>query len=161
MSVDIWGTNCDQGLSTVQRCFTSTETIRLIRMGSPRWPPQLSHSSWTLYTRMYLCCSLCTLYLHARQVSYRRWPRPLLFVHVWCLSGANQLPCVNIHRKIEQNQVYVHTEKFSENKFRLHSSCYTKHYTRCSQSAFNGSSAVCMKPTAIASPSEHPHHIWA
>ena len=39
------GTNCDQCLSMVQCCFTSTETIRLIRTGSPRWPPQLSHSS--------------------------------------------------------------------------------------------------------------------
>ena len=34
MSVDILGTNSDQHLSTVQCCFTSTETIRLIRTGS-------------------------------------------------------------------------------------------------------------------------------
>ena len=161
MSVDIWGTNCDQGLSTVQRCFTSTETIRLIRMGSPRWPPQLSHSSWTLYTRMYLCCSLCPLYLHAAR---------------WVTAGGHGLCClctcdvfqalinslVLIYtEKLSKTKVYVHTEIFSENKFWLCPSCYTKHYTRCSQSAFNGSSAVCMKPTAIASPSEHPHHIWA
>ena len=32
----------------VQCCFTSTETIRLIRMDSPGWPPGLSHSSWTM-----------------------------------------------------------------------------------------------------------------
>ena len=33
----------------VQCCFTSTETIRLIRTGSPGRPPQLfSHSSYTL-----------------------------------------------------------------------------------------------------------------
>ena len=31
-----------------QCCFTSTETVRLIRTGSPGWPPRLSHSSWTL-----------------------------------------------------------------------------------------------------------------
>ena len=48
MLVDILGTNCDQCQSTVQYCFTSMETIRLIRMESPRWPPQFSHSSWTL-----------------------------------------------------------------------------------------------------------------
>ena len=33
MSVDILGTNCDQCMSMVQYCFTSTETIRLIRDG--------------------------------------------------------------------------------------------------------------------------------
>ena len=44
--IDILGTNCDQCVSTVQCCFTSTETIRLIRTGSPGLPPRLSHSSW-------------------------------------------------------------------------------------------------------------------
>ena len=43
--VDILGTNCDQYLSTVQCCFTSTETVRLIRAGCPGRPPRLSHSS--------------------------------------------------------------------------------------------------------------------
>ena len=38
------GTNCDQYVSMVQCCFMSTETIRLIRMGSPGRPPQLSQS---------------------------------------------------------------------------------------------------------------------
>ena len=33
MSVDILGTNCDQCVCMVQCCFTSTETIRLIRDG--------------------------------------------------------------------------------------------------------------------------------
>ena len=44
MSVDILGTNCDQFLSMVQCCFTSTETVRLIRRGNPGWPPRLSHT---------------------------------------------------------------------------------------------------------------------
>ena len=48
MSVDILGTNCDHCWSTVQCCFMSTETVRLIRMESLGWPPWLSHSSWTL-----------------------------------------------------------------------------------------------------------------
>ena len=48
MSVDILGTNCDQCVCMVQCCFTSTETIRLIRTGSPGRPPRLSHSSRTL-----------------------------------------------------------------------------------------------------------------
>ena len=48
--VDLLGTNSDQCLSMAQCCFTSTETVRLIRTGSPGWPPQLSHSSWTLCT---------------------------------------------------------------------------------------------------------------
>ena len=43
--VDILGTNCDQCISMVQCCFTSTETIRLIRTGGPGRPPRLSHSS--------------------------------------------------------------------------------------------------------------------
>ena len=33
--VDILGTNCDQCVCMVQCCFTSTETVRLIRTGSP------------------------------------------------------------------------------------------------------------------------------
>ena len=33
MSVDILGTNCNQCVCMVQCCFTSTETIRLIRTG--------------------------------------------------------------------------------------------------------------------------------
>ena len=43
--VDILGTNCDQCKCMVQCCFTSIETIRLVRTGSPRRPPRLSHSS--------------------------------------------------------------------------------------------------------------------
>ena len=43
--VDIFGTNCDQCVCMVQCYFMSTETIRLIRMGSPGRPPRLSHSS--------------------------------------------------------------------------------------------------------------------
>ena len=37
--VDILGTNCDQCVSMVQCCFTSTETVRLISTGSPGRPP--------------------------------------------------------------------------------------------------------------------------
>ena len=50
MSVDILGTNCDQCRSrTVQCCcFTSTETVMLVRTEIPGRPPRLSHSSWTL-----------------------------------------------------------------------------------------------------------------
>ena len=48
MSVDILGTNCDQCRSKVQCCFTSTETVKLIRTESPGRPPRLSHSSWAL-----------------------------------------------------------------------------------------------------------------
>ena len=48
MSVDILGTDCDQCRGMVQCCFTSTETVRLIRTESPGRPPRLSHSSWTL-----------------------------------------------------------------------------------------------------------------
>ena len=49
MSVDILGTDCDQCRSMVQCCFTSTETVRLIRTESPGRPLRLSHSSRTLF----------------------------------------------------------------------------------------------------------------
>ena len=44
MSADILGANCDQCRSMVQCCYTSTETVRLIKMESPGQPPRLSHS---------------------------------------------------------------------------------------------------------------------
>ena len=51
MSVDILGTNCDQcRRSMVQCCFTSTETVRVIRTKAQGRPHRLSHSSWTLTT---------------------------------------------------------------------------------------------------------------
>ena len=49
MSVDVLGENCDHAMP-VQCCFTSTETVRLIRTESPGRPPRLWHSSWTLGT---------------------------------------------------------------------------------------------------------------
>ena len=48
MSVDTLETNCDQCRRMVQCCFTSTETVRLIRTESPGRPPRFYHSSWTL-----------------------------------------------------------------------------------------------------------------
>ena len=53
MLANILGTDCDQFVCMVQCCFTSTETIRLIRTGSRGQPPWFSHSSWTLP-----CCFL-------------------------------------------------------------------------------------------------------
>ena len=41
MSVDVLGANRDQCLSMVQCCFTSTETVSLIRTESPGRPPRL------------------------------------------------------------------------------------------------------------------------
>jgi len=43
MSVDILRTSWDQCVSMAQYCFTSTETIRLVRTESPGRPPRLSH----------------------------------------------------------------------------------------------------------------------
>ena len=50
-SADVLGTNCDQCQSMVQCCFTSTETVRLIRTESPGRPHQRSHGSWTLVSK--------------------------------------------------------------------------------------------------------------
>ena len=52
MSVGVLGTHCDQRLSTVQCCFTSAETVRLVRSGSPGRPHRLSHCSWVLKVMM-------------------------------------------------------------------------------------------------------------
>ena len=41
MSVDILGTNCSLCLSMVKCCFTSTETVRLLRTESPGRPPHI------------------------------------------------------------------------------------------------------------------------
>ena len=38
------GANCDHCVYMVQCCFTSTETIKVIRTGSPGRPPRLPHS---------------------------------------------------------------------------------------------------------------------
>ena len=72
MLVDILGTNCDQCLSTLQCCFTSTEIIRLIRTESPGRPPRLSHSSWTLERTELLCFYIvrcCSQSQHSPTVS--------------------------------------------------------------------------------------------
>ena len=69
MWVDILGTSWDQYMSMVQYCFTSTETIRLVRTESPGRPPQLSHNSWTMD---FMCVFLTKTYwhlLHFLQVS--------------------------------------------------------------------------------------------
>ena len=63
MSVDILGTKRDQCLSMVQCCFTSTETIRLIRTGSPGRPPRLPHSSRTLTPHYSFGTGFCTVML--------------------------------------------------------------------------------------------------
>ena len=60
----ILATRWDQCRSMVQYCFTSTETIRLVRTDSPGRPPRLSNSSWTLTCSLHLIqvltCDLVT-----------------------------------------------------------------------------------------------------
>ena len=51
MSSDVGRHSWDQCMSMVQYCFTSTDTIRLVRTDSPGRSPRLSHSSWTLISR--------------------------------------------------------------------------------------------------------------
>ncbi len=58
MSVDILRTNCDQCRSMVQCCFTSTETVGLIRTESPGRPPRLSHIVKSLRS-IFRSCPLC------------------------------------------------------------------------------------------------------
>ena len=73
MSVDILGTNCDQCLSMVQCCFTSTETVRFIRMGSQGWLPRLSHSSWTLPLMwIYIYKIHVNIYIYSTQIEHLR-----------------------------------------------------------------------------------------
>ena len=86
MSSDVsWllGTNCDQCLSMVQCCFTSTETARLVRTKYPGRPPRLSHSSWTL------SWALTTMYLNDYCIKWRQtgvttlWSLPCDETVVW------------------------------------------------------------------------------
>ena len=79
MSVDILGTNCDQCRSMVRCCFTSTETVRLIRTESPGRPPRLSHSSWTLppvaiHTALSLLSPWNTALGSKETIARSRWP---------------------------------------------------------------------------------------
>ena len=95
MSVDILGTNCDQSLSMVQCCFTSTETVRLIRTESPGWPPWLSHSSRTLWIPT---CS------------------PLIYIPAQCGAQGPQralLRCTYIHTSVrgwQENHTHLHSK---------------------------------------------------
>ena len=58
MSLDILGTSWDQCVSMVQYCFTSTETIRLVRTESPGRPLRLSHNLWTP-SYLTILCVIC------------------------------------------------------------------------------------------------------
>ena len=53
-------------VSAVQCCFTSTETVRTIRDGSPGRPPRLSHTFCTLFC----VCSSVLLYVHRDRTDY-------------------------------------------------------------------------------------------
>ena len=57
LRVDILGTKCDQCVSMVQCCFTSTEAVRLVRTGSPGQPLRLSYSSRILCDTHKALCS--------------------------------------------------------------------------------------------------------
>ena len=86
MSVDILGTRWDRCMSTVQYCFMSTETIRLVRTGSPGWPPWLSHSSWTLIivTDIYILVKYQSLQLATKPVTKGGNSQcPFFFFWVW------------------------------------------------------------------------------
>ena len=69
MSVDILGRSWDQCINMVQYCFTSTETIRLVRTESPGRPPRLSHSFWAL-TRSFLFWLLLLGSFFSHDLSY-------------------------------------------------------------------------------------------
>ena len=99
--VDILGTNCDQCMCMVQCCFMATETIRLIRTESPGWPPQHSHSSWTLrphYYYYYYYTKLLTFYqpklsgkIQKGWWPGRHWHPPLRYLpaawpSIWCVK---------------------------------------------------------------------------
>ena len=78
MSVDILRTNCDQCLSLVQCCFTSTETVRLIKTESTSTFTQLLNSD---ACARWWCTASCP-----RMSVDKLWPMPkhgseLLYVH--------------------------------------------------------------------------------
>ena len=80
---DILETNCDQCVSMVHYCLTSTETIRLIRTGCPAQPPRLLHSSWTWASLMYADCFHIALFSALKQPHC---------AHMWCTPPCCALP---------------------------------------------------------------------
>ena len=60
--VDMLGTNCDQCVCMVQCCFTSTETVMLIRTGSPGRLP--STFTQLLNSEVFVCFVLLQPYCH-------------------------------------------------------------------------------------------------
>ena len=105
MLVDILGTSWDQCLSMVQYCFTSMETIRLVRTEHPGRPPQLSRSSWTLHRLAFFSLEMLQagavkgLSLTAKR-THQAWPWPEKeCAEVWWLCPASVCqwsPCTNI-----------------------------------------------------------------
>ena len=81
MSVDIWGTNCSQCVSMVQCCFTSIETVSLIRTGSWGRLPRLSHSSWAE-----LCFSVLVKIFQIALSHYLQPTNPHLDASVACVK---------------------------------------------------------------------------
>ena len=114
MSVDILGTNCDQCRSMVQCCFTSTETVRLIRTDSPGRLPRLSHSSWTMWG-----AQDGHLDFHTAPELRVRWEstrsRKRLARDVWChFADVTRWPCLWRHRyKIAWHKMAALTVVFS------------------------------------------------
>ena len=78
MSVAVLGTYCDQCLSMVQCCFTSTETIRLIRTGIPGRPPRLSQFLSSDFEAVPLVEFMYLVFTRMSGESYRRRLRSLL-----------------------------------------------------------------------------------
>jgi len=98
MLVDILGTSWDQCLSMVQCCFTSTETIRLGRTGSPGRPPRLSHSSWTLKERCLPAYGFHTVSCDM----YKSWALAVIGIHriqIFIINTGSTNPTIQFDRE--------------------------------------------------------------
>ena len=128
MSFDILGTSWDQYGSVVQYSFTSTETRRLIRTDSPGWPPQLSHSSWTIARFSCSQKAVCTAPLSvSKQSSGTVWKS-------WWLSWAPVLMSLMVSVNVMQHwTMHQHWSQFVPNMSTWHLRMLSNTTSSCQQ----------------------------
>ena len=108
MSVDILGTNCDQCISMDQCCFTSTETIRLIRTATSTFTQLLNSVGSQIGSGIF---DPTQFWLHAGHNGHN-WPLPKGFqIRTSMFTGE-----VNLHHELIVVIQHIKTD-YREAKF--------------------------------------------
>ena len=99
--VHISGTHCDQCVSMVHCCFTSTESIRLIKDGEPR-------TATSTFTQLlnFLCGRKATLNFRTQAVTpqaslSRAHPPSSAVIRITTLNGKSLTPCTIVQELCE------------------------------------------------------------